>query len=75
MNTSYASSSYDAWELPPEERELRQWITDWYQSAVKSGYVEPPYELDNAMAERLEGFFRFGLTPAEGACVVFGTVH
>lgn len=74
MNTSYASS-HDAWELPPEERKLRQWITAWYQSAVRSGYVEPPYELDHAMAERLEGFFRVGLTPAEGASVVFGTLH
>lgn len=74
MNTSHAVS-YDESELPAEEAELRQWITAWYQSAVRIGYIEPEYELDHATAERLEGYFHFGLTPIEGAGVVFGLLH
>lgn len=74
MNTSYASS-HDARELPSEEAALRKWITAWYQAAVLHGYIEPPYELDNETAERLEDYFHFGLTPAEGAGVFFGKLH
>ncbi|MEJ8800349.1 hypothetical protein WKR88_29150 [Trinickia caryophylli] len=74
MNTSHAVS-YDENELPPGEAELRQWITAWYQSAVRIGYIEPEYELDNATAARLEGYFEFGLTPVEGAGVIFGLLH
>jgi hypothetical protein len=31
--------------------------------------------LDEATADRLEGFFKAGLTPAEGAMAFFGSVH
>jgi hypothetical protein len=50
----------------PEEAELRQWITDWYGYAISAGFIEPPYKLDNATAERLEAYFKVGLAPNEG---------
>lgn len=74
MNTHYATS-HDGWDVPPQEAELRQWIVAWYQSAVTGGHIEPPYELDNATAERLEGYFQFGLTPTEGVDICFGRLH
>jgi hypothetical protein len=61
--------------LSPEEAELRQWITNWYGYAISAGFIEPPYELDNATAERLWAYFTVGLTPNEGAGVMFGRLH
>jgi hypothetical protein len=31
--------------------------------------------MNDVMAERLEGYFRVGLTPAEGAEAFFGVAH
>ncbi|PMS37991.1 hypothetical protein B0G57_101328 [Trinickia symbiotica] len=73
MNT--CAVDHEVWELLPEETALRQWIMTWYHFAVSEGYVEPEYELDNATAERLEGYFQVGLTPGEGADVIFGQLH
>jgi len=61
--------------LPQSVQDLRRWISDWYDHAFKAGFVEPPFSLDEAILERLEGYFRVGLTPAEGAIAFFGFVH
>lgn len=66
---------YAAIELLPYTMELRAWISDWYDCAIASGFVRPPFRLDGATADRLEGYFNMGLTPAEGAAVCFGPVH
>jgi hypothetical protein len=61
--------------LPQYVIDLRAWISDWYDHAFKVGLVRPPFTLDEAIVERLEGYFRAGLTPAEGAIAFFGVVH
>jgi hypothetical protein len=61
--------------VSPEEAELRKWIIDWYAYAMSVSFIEPPYELDNATAERLEGYCKVGLTPNEGAGAMFGRLH
>ncbi|CAB3806351.1 hypothetical protein LMG28614_06376 [Paraburkholderia ultramafica] len=61
--------------LPQHIIDLRAWISDWYDHAVAAGFVRPPFMLDDATAERLEGYFMVGLTPAEGAAAFFGSVH
>jgi hypothetical protein len=61
--------------LPQEEVELRTWITAWYKHALSVGFIRSAYILDEPPAERLESYFRFGLTPSEGAGVMFGTLH
>lgn len=55
--------------------ELHTWLSDWYDHAYRVGYVHPPFTLDDAIAERLEGYFRAGLTPEEGAVAFFGVMH
>ena len=54
---------------------LRAWMLAWYDLAVSAGFVRPPFLLNDVTAERLEGYFRVGLTPAEGAEAFFGTAH
>ena len=61
--------------LPLYVIELRAWLSDWYDHAFKVGFVRPPFTLDEAIADRLEGYFKAGLTPAEGAIAFFGTMH
>jgi hypothetical protein len=55
--------------------ELRTWLSDWYDHAYSVGYVYPPFELDQAIADRLEGYFKAGLTPVEGAVAFFRKMH
>lgn len=55
--------------------DLRAWMTAWYEHAVKVGFIRPPFTLDEAIADRLEGYFKVGLTPVEGADVIFGVTH
>jgi len=55
--------------------DLRAWINAWYDHAVKVGFIQPPFMLDEEIADRLEGYFKVGLTPVEGADVFFGMVH
>ncbi|CAM2197191.1 conserved protein of unknown function [Paraburkholderia kururiensis] len=57
------------------EANLRAWLSEWYDYAVSAGFIHPPYELKEAVAERLEGYFNVGLSPHEGATVFFGTLH
>jgi hypothetical protein len=54
---------------------LHAWMLAWYDHAVSAGFVRPPFLLNDVTAERLEGYFRVGLTPAEGAEAFFGTAH
>jgi hypothetical protein len=61
--------------LPPEEMRLRQWMATWYHFALEDGYILPQFELDMETAERLEGYFKVGLTPDEGVGALFGTLH
>jgi hypothetical protein len=65
----------DTAALPLDIAELRSWITAWYEHALSVGFIRPAYVLDEATAERLESYYRFGLTPSEGAGVMFGTLH
>ncbi|HEV3104210.1 MAG TPA: hypothetical protein VGZ01_00765 [Trinickia sp.] len=73
MNTS--SADHDLATLHPEEAKLRQWVAAWYHYAVSDGLIEPSYQLDDATAKRLEGYFKAGLAPGEGVGIVFGTLH
>ena len=57
------------------ETEFRAWLSAWYDHAFSIGLIRPPFILDDATAFRLEGYFNVGLTPAEGASVIFGVVH
>jgi hypothetical protein len=66
----------DVSNAPPQYvTDLRAWISDWYDHAFKVGLVRPPFRLSEAIADRLEGYYRAGLTPAEAATAIFGTVH
>jgi hypothetical protein len=47
----------------------------WYDRALADGFIYAPFELDDATARRLYGYFDAGLTPLEGVCALFGTVH
>lgn len=63
-------------DLPSHyETKLRDWMSRWYDHAVAQGLVRPPFLLDDAKAERLEGYFAAGLTPSEGAQAFFGPAH
>ncbi|RDK01000.1 hypothetical protein [Paraburkholderia lacunae] len=61
--------------LTQNDLELRAWMLAWYDHAVSVGFVRPPFTLSDATAERLEGYFKVGLTPVEGAEAFFGIVH
>lgn len=57
------------------EAALRAWLSAWFDHAFATGFIRPPFVLDDATASRLEGYFDVGLTPAEGVSAVFGAVH
>jgi hypothetical protein len=61
--------------MPQDVIELRAWLSDWYDHAFAVGYIYPPPMLDEATADRLEGFFKAGLTPARRREAFFGSVH
>ncbi|WP_025596718.1 hypothetical protein [Burkholderia sp. WSM2230] len=66
----------EEWGLvSPEVLALRMWMSVWYDHAVVSGFIRAPFELKDADAERLEGYFSLGLTPQEGAVVFFSKSH
>lgn len=60
---------------PQHLTDLHAWINAWYDHAVMAGFIRPPFHLDETIADRLEGYFRVGLTPIEGADAVFGVMH
>ncbi|MGF6291734.1 hypothetical protein OKW50_006669 [Paraburkholderia youngii] len=60
---------------PQDVIQLRAWLSDWYDYVFAVGYIHPPFTLDEATTDRLEGYFKAGLTPAEGAILFFGIVH
>lgn len=62
-------------ELSRHETELRVWMSEWYDHAFSTGFIQPPFILDDMTALRLEGYFNVGLTPAEGVSAMFGRVH
>ena len=61
--------------LPAQVIELRAWLNEWYDHAYKIGYVQPPFRFDDTIIGRLEGYFKAGLTPAEGVSAFFGALH
>lgn len=61
--------------LSTHETKLRAWLSEWYDHAFATGFIRPPFILDDATALRLEGYFDVGLTPAEGVKAIFGVVH
>ncbi|CAB3810374.1 hypothetical protein LMG28614_07263 [Paraburkholderia ultramafica] len=61
--------------LPEDVIELRAWMNAWFDHAVSVGFICPPFILCEAMAERLEGYFKVGLTPEESADALFGVTH
>ncbi|WP_242538893.1 hypothetical protein [Trinickia acidisoli] len=73
MITSFLNT--DSPELPGEEFELHQWLADWHHYALTDGHIHSTYELDDETVERLESYFKLGLTPREGVGVLFGTLH
>ncbi len=54
---------------------LQAWIHAWYHQAVNDGFICPPFEMDNATATRLHGYFDAGLTPCDGVLACFSTIH
>jgi hypothetical protein len=60
---------------PETTHDLRLWMNAWYDRALADGFIYAPFELDDATARRLYGYFDAGLTPLEGVCALFGTVH
>jgi hypothetical protein len=76
MRAQEAHMHDDASDAQPQYViDLRTWISDWYDHAFKVGFVRPPFTVDAAIVERLEGYFKAGLTPAEGAIAFFGVAH
>lgn len=73
MSTSFLGA--DSLELSREELELRQWMAAWYHFALTDGHIHPTFELDQEMADRLESYFKVGLSPGEGVGVLFGMLH
>jgi hypothetical protein len=73
MRTHFAED--DTAVLPMDVAELRSWINAWYEHALWVGFIRPPYVLDEVTAGRLESYYRLGLTPLEGADVMFGTLQ
>ena len=61
--------------LSGHETELRAWSYQSLNHAFATGFIRPPFILDDATALRLEGYFDVGLTPAEGVNAIFGVVH
>ncbi len=61
--------------LSQDDLDLRAWMSAWYDHAVGVGFVLPPFILSDATAARLEGYFKVGLTPVEGAEAFFGVTH
>ena len=68
-------AEWETAERPMDVAELHSWIEAWYRHSVSVGYIQPMYVLDNFTADRLENYFRWGLTPSECADVMFGTLH
>ncbi|RZF23819.1 hypothetical protein EVC45_42140 [Paraburkholderia sp. UYCP14C] len=56
-------------------RELELWTCAWYEEAIAANHVRPPYHPDATIIERIRGYFRAGLSPAEAADACFGMVH
>jgi hypothetical protein len=68
--------THDEWGWgSPKVLALRMWMNVWYDHAVVSGFIRTPFTLNDADAERLEGYFNLGLTPEEGARVFFSKSH
>lgn len=65
----------EALMMPLEELELAQWMQAWYNRALDDGHIHPTYEPDSATIERLEAYYKVGLTPGEGVGVLFGKLH
>lgn len=55
--------------------DLKGWISVWYEQAVAARFIQPPFELDEHTANRLEGYFEAGLTPDDAVHAFFGVMH
>ena len=73
MSTTFFAP--DSWGFAPEELELRHWMAAWFDRAVTDGHIHVTYEPDAETVERLEAYFKVGLTPGEGVGVLFGMLH
>lgn len=62
--------------VPPcDPSDLYAWTMAWYSKAVDLGFLEPPFELNDFEARRLNGYFDAGLTPTEAVQALFGCKH
>jgi hypothetical protein len=55
--------------------ELKGWISVWYDQAVAARFIDPPFVLDDTIADRLQGYFDVGLTPDDAVHAFFGVMH
>jgi hypothetical protein len=53
-------------------RELETWACAWYDKAVEREFISASYHPDTATLDRLRGYFKAGLSPAEAAHACFG---
>ncbi|CAE6870697.1 hypothetical protein R69746_08402 [Paraburkholderia aspalathi] len=61
--------------LPQHLIDLRAWIDARHDHGIATGFIRSPFLLDDALAERIGGYFKVGATPDEGSDVVFGLIH
>ena len=54
---------------------LREWTLAAYSEMVAAGYITPPWSPTDEIAEKLEGYFKAKMTPAEAATAAFATYH
>lgn len=56
-----------------QRAQLAEWTRDAFDAAVAAGYVIPPWRPSAGMHDALAGYYRAGLSPAEGAEALFAT--
>jgi hypothetical protein len=55
--------------------ELESWACAWYDEAVEAEFNRASYHPDTATLDRLRGYFKAGLSPAEAVHACFGGRH
>lgn len=58
-----------------ERAKLTEWTLVAFDEVILAGYVTPPWRPSDAMCDRMAGYYRVGLTPAEAAQAAFSVRH
>jgi hypothetical protein len=56
-------------------RKLEAWACSWYDEAVEAEFINASYHPDTATLDRLRGYFKAGLSPAEAVDACFRGRH